>query len=136
MAGCHDIVRLRPRVETASNHQILLVEDHADTAAGMARLLTKAGYQVTIAPSAEAALAVAHRGFAVVVSDIGLPEMDGFELMRQLKEKFGLKGIALSGYDAKEDVARAHAAGFSELLLKPIGIAAVRAAIERQMQAG
>jgi CheY-like chemotaxis protein len=119
-------------VESPAKRSILLVEDHADTAAGMARLLTKAGYQVTTALSAEAALAAAHSGFTVVLSDLGLPDLDGFELMRQLKKKFGLKGIALSGYDAREDVARAHAAGFSELLLKPMDLAAVLAAIERQ----
>jgi CheY-like chemotaxis protein len=119
-------------VESAPKQSILLVEDHADTAAGMVRLLTRAGYQVTTAVSGEAALAAAHRGFAVVLSDLALPGMDGFELMRQLREKFDLKGIALSGYDSKEDVARARAAGFSDLLLKPIDLAALLAAIARQ----
>lgn len=97
-------------------------------------MLGRSGYQVTTAHTAEAALEAADRqGFDIVASDIGLPGMDGFEMMARLKEKFGLKGIALSGYGSAEDLSRAEQAGFVELLVKPVSIALLRSALERHI---
>ncbi len=56
----------------------------------------------------------------VVISDIGLPDGTGFELMAQLKSRFGLKGIALTGYGMENDLIRSGEAGFVAHLTKPI----------------
>ncbi len=74
-------------------------EDHETTAAAMVRLLTRRGHTVDIAHSVKTALEIAgqHR-FDVVLSDLGLPDGNGFQLMEQLRERHHLRGIALSGY--------------------------------------
>jgi CheY-like chemotaxis protein len=57
-----------------------------------------------------------------MVSDIGLPDATGYELMRQAKARHGVTGIALSGYGMEEDIRKSKEAGFSEHLVKPIDI--------------
>jgi PAS domain S-box-containing protein len=114
--------------------RILLVEDHADTARIMLRLLRGDNYTVEWAGSVQSALRVASaQGFDLVVSDLGLPDGSGLELMRQLREQYGLKGIALSGYGMEEDVRLSRAAGFVEHLTKPINFQALRDKIESVM---
>jgi CheY-like chemotaxis protein len=61
--------------------------------------------------------------FDVVVSDLGLPDMTGYELMRQLKDRHGMKGVALSGYCTENDIRKCADAGFSVHLIKPVNIA-------------
>ncbi len=102
---------------------VLLVEDHADTSKTMARLLKNAGYAVAIAQSVTTALAMLDgQRFDIMVSDIGLPDATGYELMRQAKARHGIPGIALSGYGMEEDILKSKEAGFSEHLVKPIHI--------------
>jgi len=102
---------------------ILLVEDHEQTRAVLASLLVRRGYQVVVAASAQAALKAAQKSkFTLVLSDIGLPDSDGFTLMRQLRDEYGLKGIALTGYGMEEDMARSSDAGFLAHLTKPINV--------------
>ena len=73
--------------------RLLLVEDHEDTSAVMARLLKAAGYSVHVADCVNSALQVAERErFDVVVSDLGLPDGSGLELMRKLLEKQSIGG--------------------------------------------
>ncbi len=62
------------------------------------------------------------RRFDVMVSDIGLPDATGYELMRQAKDRYGIAGIALSGYGMEEDVRKSKEAGFCEHLVKPVHI--------------
>jgi signal transduction histidine kinase/FixJ family two-component response regulator len=105
-----------------SSQRILLVEDHPDTARVMLGLLKRAGYTVENARSVGSALELA-RLFQpdVVVSDIGLPDATGLELMRQLRLMQPLiTGIAISGYGMEEDAAKSLEAGFSDHLTKPI----------------
>jgi PAS domain S-box-containing protein len=110
--------------------RILLVEDHDDTRRNMTRLLTALGHTVISAHDAGAALSqAATERFDLVVSDIGLPDESGLVLMTKLREKYGLKGICLSGYGMEEDVARSMAAGFSEHLTKPINFERLEGAI-------
>jgi PAS domain S-box-containing protein len=101
---------------------VLLVEDHPDTLRIMAKLLRGMGYHVTVASSVKEALRVAEgRDFAVLVSDIGLPDGSGLDIVRQLKVgRSGLKAIAVSGFGQPEDLARSREAGFSEHLIKPV----------------
>jgi PAS domain S-box-containing protein len=111
---------------------ILLVEDHADTAGAMAELFAALGARITVAGSIAAALAAAERGgIDLVISDLGLPDGDGRDLMRRLAAAHGLRGIALSGYGKEDDVESSRAAGFALHLTKPVTAETLRAAIEQ-----
>ena len=112
--------------------RILLVEDHADTARVMGRLLGQSGYLVTVAHSVASALKFAAAGaFDLVISDIGLPDATGHDLMRQLKSRYRMKGIALSGYGMDDDVRRGRDAGFDDHVTKPVNLPQLQAAIDR-----
>jgi len=101
--------------------KILLVEDHPDTRLGIQRLLEMAGHHVFPAGSGTQALELASTTkFDVVVSDLGLPDLAGEDLMSQLRHRHGLEGIALSGYGTEEDIERGRQAGFRHHLTKPI----------------
>jgi CheY-like chemotaxis protein len=101
--------------------RILLVEDHQDTARILARLLEKLDYQVRTAGTMESALLAAEAGpFDILISDVGLPDGSGRELMARLQERGAIKGIALSGYGMDADVRKSMDAGFVEHLTKPI----------------
>ena len=110
---------------------ILLVEDHSDTADAMEALLSVVGYRVTVASNARDALAAAEGNGAIdlVISDIGLPDASGLELMAQLKSRFQLRGIALTGYGMDEDLQRSREAGFERHLTKPVSPQAPQNAI-------
>ena len=115
-----------------SGLHLLLVEDHADTAEAMADLLRSAGYRVSVAGNVAAALAEAERqagDLDMVVSDLGLPDGSGFDLMRQIAGRYGLPGIALSGYGMDEDLRRSREAGFTMHLTKPVTLQLLQAAI-------
>lgn len=103
--------------------RLLVVEDHADTARAMQVMLRHFGYEVSVAADAEAALRLAAAvRFDLVVSDIGLPGTDGYSLMRQLRDRFGLRGVALSGYGGEADAAACREAGYSFSLVKPVDL--------------
>ena len=112
--------------------RILLVDDHLDTLEIMGLLLRNSSYEVHEAGDVRSALAAAgeHR-FDLVVSDLGLPDGSGLDLMRELRARYGLQGIALSGYGMRDDVRQSHEAGFAEHLLKPVTFQTLQAAIER-----
>ena len=115
-----------------SSARLLLVEDHQDTARVLRRILEKAGYAVTHAGTVAAALEFARAGqFDLVISDLGLPDGTGLELMRGLHEPYGLDGIALSGFGTEDDLAASSAAGFAEHLTKPVDWPQLRGAIDR-----
>ena len=106
---------------TAANRRVLLVDDHQDTCLGMKRMLERRGYQISIAHSAQQAVEkVRTQEFDLLISDIGLPDRSGYELMREVRLKKALPGIALSGFGSEEDVNQAREAGFAEHLTKPI----------------
>jgi PAS domain S-box-containing protein len=102
--------------------RILLVEDHEPTRKILARLLERAGNEVYPAGSVtEAVAAMKVDGFDVVVSDLGLPDGSGLDLMPQLRlHSPRLRGIALSGYGMEEDLRRSSEAGFAVHLVKPV----------------
>jgi CheY-like chemotaxis protein len=108
---------------TEKTVRVLVVEDHQDTANVLAMLLKLAGYQVTTAGTAHAALqAIAAARFDIVVSDVGLPDSTGYDLMREIREKYNLPGIAMTGYGMEEDFARSREAGFVAHVVKPINM--------------
>lgn len=115
--------------------RLLVVEDHADTVTMLAKLLASAGYSVKTASSAAAALELAAKeNFDLLVSDLGLPDDTGYQLMRQIKQRYGTKGIAMSGYGMDEDIRKSREAGFGEHLVKPISFPQLLQAIQRLMQ--
>ena len=93
-------------------------------------MLTRQGYQVFSADSVAAARDLAaHNEFDLVTSDIGLPDGSGHELMAELRDEYGLTGIALSGYGMEEDIQRSLASGFATHLTKPVDMQSLQAAI-------
>jgi signal transduction histidine kinase/CheY-like chemotaxis protein len=120
----------RPPVKRAGP-RVLVVDDHIDTCTGMKMMLERRGYRVTVAHTADQAMEKArHAEFELVISDIGLPDRSGYELMQELSTTRGLRGIALSGFGMENDVSRARAAGFSEHLTKPINFDRLEEAIQ------
>ena len=88
----------------------------------MKMLLERRGYRVRTANSVAQALARAsEERFDLLISDLGLPDGTGFELMEKLREK-GLRGIALSGFGMESDIEHSRKAGFVEHMIKPLNI--------------
>jgi DNA-binding response OmpR family regulator len=110
---------------------ILLAEDHEDTLEALARLLRRNGHTVYTARTASEArdLAAANR-CDLLIGDIGLPDRSGIELMRELRAQYGLKGIAVSGYAARDDAQAAVEAGYDRYLAKPVSFSDLLAAID------
>lgn len=119
--------------------RILLVEDHSDTAQQLTRLLKRAGHEVTWAGSIGQARSLiartgsdnAERGFNILISDLGLPDGSGHDLMRDLASRQAMPGIALSGYGMKEDILDSMAAGFSRHITKPVDWQELKIAIQK-----
>jgi len=98
------------------------------------------GHDVVQASTVAAALRTAEKemrlaSIDLVMSDLGLPDGSGLDLMRQLSATHGLRGIALSGFGMDSDLAESVAAGFSRHLIKPIDIGQLRAVLT-EMAAG
>lgn len=110
--------------------RILLVEDHSATRVAMQRLLGALGHRVTTAANVEGALAaLAENDFDLLISDIGLPDGSGTDLMRRVREIRPLPAIAVSGYGMEEDVRRSERAGFAAHVTKPVDLCRLQAAI-------
>ncbi|WP_081887886.1 ATP-binding protein [Verrucomicrobium sp. BvORR034] len=111
--------------------RILVVDDNVHSAQGLARLLERAGHQTTVAHDGTRALSIAEKWAPhAVVLDIGLPGMDGYEVARRMRDLEGCRNaliIAVTGYGQEEDRQRSHDAGFDHHLVKPVGIAELRA---------
>ncbi|MFT3782585.1 MAG: ATP-binding protein [Nibricoccus sp.] len=110
---------------------ILLVEDHVDTGKVIMRLLQHAGYAVRHARNAaEARAFFDSERCDLLISDIGLPDESGVELMRNFRTLHpSLKGICLSGYGMEQDIAAYRAVGFNEHLTKPVDVRRLRTAV-------
>jgi signal transduction histidine kinase/CheY-like chemotaxis protein len=120
--------------ETKGRH-ILVVDDHYDTCTGMKMMLERRGYDITLAHTADQAVEKARaQDFDLLISDIGLPDRSGYELMRELHAIKNMRGIALSGFGMEHDVSKARAAGFSEHLTKPINFERLEEAIQSLLE--
>ncbi len=109
----------------------MIVEDHADSAQILARVLTRKGYRVHIASNAAEARALAkEHAFELLLCDLGLPDADGCDLMRELLGQYGLAAIAITGHNLPADQARVAAAGVRHYLLKPVGFDQLMATVE------
>jgi two-component system CheB/CheR fusion protein len=110
--------------------RILVVDDNVDAADSIAMLLSMEGHETRAVNTARAALlAVPEFKPEVVLLDIGLPEMDGYEVARRLRAQNGrhrMRLVAVTGYGQPADRRRAHAAGFDEHMVKPVEPAALQ----------
>ena len=113
-----------PNTSLPSSLRVLFVDDQADMRLMMQVMMQRRSYQVETAGKAHEALAIApdfkpH----VVVSDIGMPGMNGFEMMRELRDNDQMspfKAVALTGYDTTDNQQQAREAGFDQCFVKPI----------------
>jgi CheY-like chemotaxis protein len=127
-----DATAPRGELRKGTGAKVLLVEDHPDTARVLARLLSQFGYTVKSAHTVRTAMNLADaERFDVVVSDIGLPDATGYELMQSVRQRHGLPGIAISGYGMESDIAKSREAGFADHLVKPINLPHLHAVIQR-----
>ncbi len=116
--------------EPQASRRVLVVDDNRDGAETLATLLRATGHEVRVAYDGPTALAEAHTFRPdVVLCDIGMPGMDGYEVARRLRQDADLPHpvlIAVTGYGQAEDRRRTHAAGFDHHLTKPVDLAALQ----------
>ena len=111
---------------------LLLVDDHADTRDVLSRLLTKCGHEVATADSMQGALRFLAEGrFDALISDIGLPDGSGYDLVREAKRMQPVKSVALSGFGTEEDVRRSSEAGFDYHVTKPIDFPGLQSLLQK-----
>jgi hypothetical protein len=126
-----------PEQANLAGANILVVDDAPDNLALMARILKQHGAAVVTATSAAEALELfLAGGIHVLVSDIGMPEMDGYDLIQAIRELKGVQGgavpaIAMTAFASQEDRDRALSAGFDFHLAKPVDPAQMLAAVCR-----
>jgi len=110
--------------DSVKNRRALVVDDAVDVTDMLAVLLTNAGYNVSTACCAKDAIDLARKQhFDVIISDIGMPEMNGYELARTLRSLPGYEAIpmvAVTGYSMFDDRSRSLNAGFNDHVTKPI----------------
>jgi len=117
----------------ARSLRILLVEDHVDTARIMRRLLAAKGHAVQIAGDVASALQLAEKqAFDLLLSDLGLPDGSGLDLMIALRAKgLNMPAIALSGYGQEGDIEQSRKAGFTAHMIKPVNVPLLEETIAR-----
>ena len=100
----------QPSSDNGSGLRILLVDDHSDTRTILTRLLTRKGFRMQSAGSVEEGRALLRASaFDVLISDIGLPDGSGLELVEEAKRRYpALHAIALSGFGMEDDLAQRH----------------------------
>ena len=112
--------------ELLKGKSILIVDDSRDTLDMLTKLLTLEGARVESAGSGKEALQIAgERSFDLIISDISMPEMDGYQLLKEIRglaNGENLPALALTGYGRSHDINRAQAEGFADHLTKPIDI--------------
>ena len=110
--------------------RLLVVEDSQDSARSLARVLKLWGYEVRVAHDGlEAIEAASADTFDVILLDIGLPGIDGYQVAERLRDQFGSARpvlVALTGYGQAEDLARSQSAGFDNHLVKPVNLERLR----------
>jgi signal transduction histidine kinase/ActR/RegA family two-component response regulator len=116
-------------------HRILVVDDHVDTCTGLRLMLQRRGYEVAVAHNAQDAVQkTREEDFDLLVSDIGLPDRSGYELMQEIRATKGMPGIALSGFGMENDINRARDAGFAQHLTKPVNFDQLGATIQKLLE--
>jgi|ERR1043166_2254039 CheY-like chemotaxis protein len=115
--------------------KFFVVENHQDTLDAIKMFLEAQGHTVAVAPDMKSALKLMPKTtFDVLISDIGLPDGDGWELLKKLREKIpGVKAIAMSGYGMRADLDKSKAAGFGAHIVKPFGPVELDVALKKVM---
>jgi CheY-like chemotaxis protein len=109
------------RAAAQPNYRILLVEDHEATRVVLLAILRRRGHRVGSAHSVATALQLASESeFDLVITDVGLPDGDGYGLMARLNASYGLRGIAMTGAGSKADFILRDRRGVEAYLLKPL----------------
>jgi two-component system CheB/CheR fusion protein len=113
-----------PSAAGSATHRVLIVDDSSDMVETVAELARTWGHDVAVAQDGPAALELASKFRPdIALIDIGLPEMDGYVLARQLRQQPGVETallVAMTGYGRQEDRRAAHEAGFALHLVKPL----------------
>jgi len=120
------MTRIREETHSLSGMDVLIVEDSEDTLVLLGAMFSHKGARVMTASNADEALAaVVAKRPTLIVSDIGMPDTDGYQFLQQVKNLPGMKevpAIAISGYASEEDRARALEVGYLALVPKPIDV--------------
>jgi CheY-like chemotaxis protein len=112
--------------------RILIIENHEVTAKFISLFLERSGHQVTIIPDGQTASGRDDlANFDVILSDIGLPDLDGWDLMKQLRPRTRAYAIAMSGFGGEADVQRSLASGYQYHLVKPFVPAALEEVLRK-----
>jgi HAMP domain-containing protein/signal transduction histidine kinase/ActR/RegA family two-component response regulator len=123
IVGAQTAPAVSPRIALRQAMRILLVEDHDDTNRSLTNLLRWRGYYVQSAVNLQSALNLsAKEEFDVLISDLGLPDGSGIDLMQTLRSERPVLGIALTGFGMEDDIRKSHEAGFKHHLVKPIDL--------------
>lgn len=113
-------------IQAAKGRKILIVDDNEAAADALAKLLTHVGHTVYVANDGSEAIKENNvLRPEVILLDIGLPGMDGYEVAKKIRKQGGFSGVmvAITGYGQKEDKDKAYSAGFDCHLTKPVGLA-------------
>ena len=125
--------------QPASPRRVLVVDDHEPTAVGLGRLIRVLGHDVHIAPNGQAALdSIDAFRPDLILLDLGLPHMDGYEVVRLLRAHplaQSVTIVALTGYGGSTDRVRVREAGFDHHLVKPAQFKAVAALLDSSTDA-
>jgi DNA-binding response OmpR family regulator len=112
--------------------RILLVEDHQDSADMLALVLRGNGHDVlAVGTAGDALRACGEASFDLLISDIGLPDFDGWDLLARVRENCGIPAIALTALGSNADRERSRAAGFDAHLAKPVEFKTLTAVVAR-----
>jgi len=107
--------------------RLLIVEDHDATRTVLTRLLTRSGHHITaVTTMSDALAAFAAERFDAVISDLGLPDGSGLDLMREIQRQRPIPAISLSGYGMEDDLRQTKEAGFFAHLVKPVNLDQLR----------
>jgi CheY-like chemotaxis protein len=135
-----DSVDLRSAPDVGRRLRVLVIEDNPDAAETLCDLLALFGHEAELAKSGSAGLELARaRRPDVALCDIGLPEMDGYAVARELRADpatAGIRLVALTGYGRQADRDEAVAAGFEVHLVKPVGPEVLRQLLEGFAEGG
>jgi PAS domain S-box-containing protein len=127
----------RAAAKIGNSIRVLIVDDHEDTLHVLRRLLEKIGYSLATAGSATAALHyAAENDFDVLVSDLGLPDISGHELVRQIKKIRNVPAVAVSGFGTRADILKSREAGFYAHLTKPVDFELLHTTIQQAARVG
>jgi CheY-like chemotaxis protein len=112
--------------------RLIVVEDHANSAEALKKFLSAVGYQVFVATDMSSALSLASAvDFDVLLSDLALPDGNGWELLKRLSAQRRIRAVAFSGHNSPDDMRRSAEAGFLEHIPKPLCPETLCAAIDR-----